>query len=339
QAYRLLVESMQNEFEVCYPLHLGVTEAGDGEDGRIKSAIGIGTLLEDGIGDTIRVSLTEDPEFEIPVCKDIVKRYSIAKQRADVPFMDKIPYDPYNYRRRTSTQVSTIGGKQVPVVVANFLDKNDISTLDLEAIGYRYDADLDKWNISDGAADYIYTGIQLVNFALPGTLKVLVDHSTWLKAADNEKYFPLFSLEELTTEPIKSPTLNFLSVDVSEVSEWGTMFKVIIADPTIVVCLESTGDSSLLMIRRFICEMMNRGINNPVVLKVKSIQEMVDEQLIHFSTESGALLLDGMGDGIWLLNNTKEEPKTLKMSGRTYLEVKNNDQFLNNTAFSILQAT
>src|SRR5580693_7267567 len=75
QAYRLLVRKMEEEFGVIYPLHLGVTEAGDGEDGRIKSAIGIGTLLEDGIGDTIRVSLTEDPEFEIPVCRDIVNRY------------------------------------------------------------------------------------------------------------------------------------------------------------------------------------------------------------------------------------------------------------------------
>src|SRR6185436_17117457 len=75
QAYRLLIQTMQNEFGICYPLHLGVTEAGDGEDGRIKSAIGIGSLLEDGIGDTIRVSLTEDPEFEVPVCKDLVKRY------------------------------------------------------------------------------------------------------------------------------------------------------------------------------------------------------------------------------------------------------------------------
>ena len=79
QAYRLLIQTMQQEFGVCYPLHLGVTEAGDGEDGRIKSAIGIGTLLEDGIGDTIRVSLTEDPEFEIPVCLDLVKRYNNRK--------------------------------------------------------------------------------------------------------------------------------------------------------------------------------------------------------------------------------------------------------------------
>src|ERR1700760_2735858 len=80
QAYRLLVRQMQVEFNACYPLHLGVTEAGDGEDGRIKSAIGIGTLLEDGIGDTIRVSLIEDPELEIPVCKDLVKRYADHRQ-------------------------------------------------------------------------------------------------------------------------------------------------------------------------------------------------------------------------------------------------------------------
>ena len=103
QAYRLLVQKMVEEFGECYPLHLGVTEAGDGEDGRIKSAIGIGTLLEDGIGDTIRVSLTEDPEFEIPVCRDIVKRYANRNGCQSVtPFADNkhLPYDPFVYRRR-----------------------------------------------------------------------------------------------------------------------------------------------------------------------------------------------------------------------------------------------
>src|ERR1700748_755341 len=95
QAYRLLVQKMDEEFQECYPLHLGVTEAGDGEDGRIKSAIGIGTLLEDGIGDTIRVSLTEDPELEIPVCKDLVKRYADHRQLTTdhrIASLDKLPY-------------------------------------------------------------------------------------------------------------------------------------------------------------------------------------------------------------------------------------------------------
>jgi len=146
QAYRLLVKTMTDEFGECYPLHLGVTEAGDGEDGRIKSAIGIGTLLEDGIGDTIRVSLTEDPEFEIPVCRDIVKRYSKRESREvqteyqtngdkqvviqhvniteeldakDVPTVTKIPYSPFEYKRREAYAVDNIGGKQVPVVVAD----------------------------------------------------------------------------------------------------------------------------------------------------------------------------------------------------------------------------
>src|SRR5690242_19878702 len=103
EAYRLLVHTMFEEFHECYPLHLGVTEAGDGEDGRIKSAVGIGTLMEDGLGDTIRVSLTEDPELEIPVCKDLVSRYEIGSQRSDgvnIPDMEKISYDPFNYQRR-----------------------------------------------------------------------------------------------------------------------------------------------------------------------------------------------------------------------------------------------
>src|ERR1700761_4214602 len=113
QAYRLLIKAMDEEFGACYPLHLGVTEAGDGEDGRIKSAIGIGTLLEDGIGDTIRVSLTEDPEFEIPVCKDLLKRYPRKEAATGIPPIEKIPYSPFDYRRRTTWSVGPIGSAHV----------------------------------------------------------------------------------------------------------------------------------------------------------------------------------------------------------------------------------
>src|SRR5690606_23350984 len=121
QAYRLLVKTMQDEFKECYPLHLGVTEAGDGEDGRIKSAIGIGTLLEEGIGDTIRVSLTEDPEFEIPVCQDLIKRYDNAHNTpANVHEEMTLPYQPLQYKKRASREVANIGVPQVPIVVADF---------------------------------------------------------------------------------------------------------------------------------------------------------------------------------------------------------------------------
>jgi (E)-4-hydroxy-3-methylbut-2-enyl-diphosphate synthase len=106
QAYRLLAQVMDKEFGVCYPLHLGVTEAGDGEDGRIKSAIGIGSLLEDGLGDTIRVSLTEDPEFEIPVCQDLVNRYAARTEAApgerEIVPIQHLPYSPFSYARRKS---------------------------------------------------------------------------------------------------------------------------------------------------------------------------------------------------------------------------------------------
>src|SRR5690242_19534083 len=175
QAYRLLVQTMMNEFGESYPLHLGVTEAGDGEDGRIKSAIGIGSLLEDGIGDTIRVSLTEDPEFETPVCRDLVKRYSQSIIKKEPLTNDiRVPYSPFDYKRREARLVDNIGGKHVPVVIADLSRIDKITATHLQSIGYTYDAKTDKWTISDGAADYLFTGHQLIDFALPGTLKVIV---------------------------------------------------------------------------------------------------------------------------------------------------------------------
>ena len=162
---------------------LGVTEAGDGEDGRIKSAIGIGTLLEDGIGDTIRVSLTEDPELEIPVCKDLVKRYEIESQKSEVKSEEinfdsgnsdlKLSYDPFEYKRRETFAVDNIGGKHVPVVIADLSKFEKITPADLQSIGYTYDEATDKWNISDAAADYIFTGNQVLGFCIAGTLKVI----------------------------------------------------------------------------------------------------------------------------------------------------------------------
>ena len=128
-AYRLLIQQMQNEFGESYPLHLGVTEAGDGEDGRIKSAIGIGTLLEDGIGDTIRVSLTEDPELEIPVCRDIVKRYNgrTNERNSTIAPITNLNYNPFEYKKRVSHAVVNIGGTNVPVVVADMSQLTSIT--------------------------------------------------------------------------------------------------------------------------------------------------------------------------------------------------------------------
>lgn len=344
QAYRLLIQKMDEEFGECYPLHLGVTEAGDGEDGRIKSAIGIGTLLEDGIGDTIRVSLTEDPEFEIPVCQDIVKRYNNRQEHTSIQPLSSeekisLPYNPFSYQRRHTETINHIGSANVPVVVADFSDNKMICPENLASIGYKYDATLDKWNIGDAAADYIYTGNQFIDFALPGTLKIIVDHAPWKEKNAPESCFPLISLKKFLELKEAINTLHFVNIDAN--ISWGQIEKTtekLKQSASTCLVIESSNQHAMPSVRRLLIELMDQGINNPVILKVESKDEKIDDQLIHFATESGALLLDGFGDGIWLKNN-ESIIQNIKASGRTYLEVKNNKQFLNNIAFSILQAT
>jgi len=335
QAYRLLVKHMIEEFGECYPLHLGVTEAGDGEDGRIKSAIGIGALLLDGIGDTIRVSLTEDPEFEIPVCQDLLKEIPAPSEQSTQTENIKLPYDPFQYRRRSTHAVLNIGEKQVPIVIADFMQHTVISHEDLHAIGYSYNEATDKWNIGDAAADFIYTGNKNIDFNLPGTLKIICDASTWETHQTNASYYPLFQGESYKHATTKSSTLNFIAVDVANNNDG--LFESIKDDRTVVLCMYASVANGMQVLRNTIAEITMKGIDCPVVIAVESQHKSVDEQLIHFSSNAGALFLDGMGDGIWLMNDPSVMQQQ-KVSGRTYLEVKNNHQFLNNTSFSILQA-
>jgi (E)-4-hydroxy-3-methylbut-2-enyl-diphosphate synthase len=345
QAYRLLIQQMDAEFGEIYPLHLGVTEAGDGEDGRVKSAAGIGTLLEDGIGDTVRVSLTEDPEFEIPVCKDLVKRYTQpAPSTMTIPAIEKIGYSPFVYSRRKTFAVDNIGGKQVPVVVADLSKLSSIQAADLAAIGYRYDAATDKWNISDAAADYVFTGNQVLDFALPGTLKVISYPATAALANDPTKCLPIFDAQGYLESEYKHPVLNFVMVDCysdqTPINDYSYLDQVA-NDPSVVLCLSSQHQQAMPAVRRMFLELINKGINNPVVLITDSNWQTADEHLIHFSTECGALFLDGFGDGICLGMSSKsyETSAVNNASGRNYLNNQSVEQFLNNTAFGILQAT
>lgn len=347
QAYRLLIQQMDAEFGECYPLHLGVTEAGDGEDGRVKSAAGIGTLLEDGIGDTVRVSLTEDPEFEIPVCRDLVKRYtSSARQTQHIPAIEKITYDPFNYQRRESFEVSNIGGKQVPVVIADLSKLDTLTPEKLSAVGYTYDVATDKWNISDMAADYIFTGDQIPDFALPGTLKVIVDSATWKNATDHEKYFPIDDMKTYLNGTVKSNKLNFVMLDCYNDGTLATPDELqqLAADKTVVLCLSSTNDHAMPSVRRAFVELMQQQVKNPVVIIVDSNWQTADEHLIHYATEAGALLLDGFGDGVCFgmsVNSYLQQSETgnADTSGRNYVTNTSVEQFINSTAFSILQAT
>jgi (E)-4-hydroxy-3-methylbut-2-enyl-diphosphate synthase len=348
QAYRLLVKSMVDEFGECYPLHLGVTEAGDGEDGRIKSAVGIGTLLEDGLGDTIRVSLTEDPELEIPVCKDLVKRYGppllqksresittqVENERIKIPPVTKLPYSPFggiNSIRRETFAAGNIGGKNVPVVIADLSRIEKITPTHLQSIGYTYDATTDKWNIGDAAADYIFTGHQIPDFALPGTLKVIVYPEAWKTVVDKKTFFPIWQDSGFVSAEEKSDVLNFVMLDCfHNGADSFSNLDALAHDPTVVLCLSSTNKNAMQSVRRMCIELMNRNIKNPVVLLTDSHWQMPDEHLIHYAAETGALLLDGMGDGI-----------CLGLGRKSYEGLKNTDveKFLNTAAFGILQAT
>ena len=364
QAYRLLIQKMWEEFGECYPLHLGVTEAGDGEDGRVKSAVGIGTLLEDGIGDTIRVSLTEDPELEIPVCKDLVKRYSGESESQKVGRSESqetssgladFPTFRLRYQRRETFAVDNIGGHHVPVVIADLSKIETITPQHLRSVGYNYDEERDKWNISDAAADYIFTGHQLIHFALPGTLKVIVYPAAWNESnvplSPGEglgvRYFPIYEAGGFAGADVVSNELNFVMFDCfsdeTPINDF-TYLDAVANNPNVVLCFFSKTKHAMLNVRRMFIELLNRNINNPVVLMCDSYWQTADEHLIHYATECGALLLDGFGDGLWLgMRKESYEPSAMSYkqntSGRNYLSNATVEQFINNTAFTILQAT
>jgi (E)-4-hydroxy-3-methylbut-2-enyl-diphosphate synthase len=346
QAYRLLIQQMHQEFNELYPLHLGVTEAGDGEDGRIKSAIGIGTLLEDGIGDTIRVSLTEDPELEIPVCLDLVKRYNDLSEAntAMVPELTQLPYSPFEYTRRTTKAVRNIGGKQVPVVIADLSHLSSIKTTDLVAIGYTYDAATDKWAISDAAADYVFIGHTPLDFNLPGTLSIIANPAVCSIANNTEKYHPILDAASYMALDAKHPQLNFVQIDCySDLSPIADELLLQIAkDESVVFCLSSRCNNAMQAVRRMAIKLMQLDIRQPIILVTDSQWKTTDEHLIHFAIETGALLLEGIGDGICLgLSKDAYEASVngSNVSGRNYFNNASIEQLLNTTAFGILQAT
>ena len=194
QAYRLLVNRLQEEGLKPYPLHLGVTEAGDGEDGRIKSSVGIGTLLEDGLGDTIRVSLTEEPEAEVPVAYALARRYDNRAGHATIPPYAHYPVTPFEYNRRFTRQVMNIGGEHhIPRVIADYSRKDKITAASLFGVGYHYSVPLDKWNIADMACDYIYVGDNSIDFEIPGTLGLIYNHSGWENNQQRDRSYPLLT--------------------------------------------------------------------------------------------------------------------------------------------------
>ncbi|WP_426584923.1 (E)-4-hydroxy-3-methylbut-2-enyl-diphosphate synthase [Mucilaginibacter sp. R-33] len=351
QAYRLLVETMVAE-GMNYPLHLGVTEAGDGEDGRIKSAVGIGTLLEDGLGDTVRVSLTEEPEAEAPVAIELVRRYTERKAKSEkqkakeqelsaFSLQPSAWHSPYEYKKRETYEANVfIGGHLVPRVVVDLSKKNLKDPAVLNEAGYLYSPLLDKYNMAEQSVDFVYLANELPSFTLPGNLKQLYNYNTWLKLADKTNCHPVFTLQEYIGDVDRSSKLNLVHLKPADIDSED--FGSIQLDKSLVLVLETDALHGMAEQRSFFFKMEELGLDVPVIVKrsyifesespevgkseseadLKSqISDLTSKLQLYASTDLGALLVDGFGDGIWI--DAPELPTGV----------------ITSTSFGILQAT
>ena len=294
QAYRLAVAMMKKE-GMNYPLHLGVTEAGDGEDGRVKSSVGIGALLEDGIGDTVRVSLTEEPELELPVAKLLIDRYNNRYKHARIPPIVKPLFQPYSYSKRESLLKNNIGNDQVPRVIIDISKEDELTYEHLVNVGYTYSKKLDKWIIADQAVDYIFIGNNKLKFKLPGTLYVIQNIQFWEK---NKQAFPLFTLKEYFKYKGKKGSINFVNISTTEF--FSSNLLKLKKDDSIVLLINTMNDHWVADIRRIFLELEKINWKVPVIINKEYYSITKDEFQLYSSTDIGSLLLDGFGDGIWL---------------------------------------
>lgn len=320
QAYRLLVNKLDEGGFKPYPLHLGVTEAGDGEDGRIKSSVGIGTLLEDGLGDTIRVSLTEAPEAEVPVAITLASPYKSRVGHEPISEINENPINPFEYKRRETIQTANFGGHQVPRVVADFSKKRKVTPASLFALGYNYSVPLDKWNITDTACDYVFLGDNEVDFQIPGTLGLLYIHNTWLKNKTQPRAFPFIRAEHYLEGVEMSPLLNFIYVTIKSLSP--ELIERLRQDKTAVLLIDTYNNHGLAEQRRLFIELINQHCQVPVVIGRAYKDLTVEELQVRAASDIGGLLIDGLGDGVFVA-----------------AENCGGDKVVNETAFNILQAT
>ncbi len=334
EAYRLLVHNMYTELGYLYPSHIGVTEAVYGEDGRIKSAMGIGTLLEEGIGDAIRVSLTEDPEFELKLCKDIVRRYPA------VPLSERVETNPSSLSlpditsmsKRETFYIENIGDQNVPVVITDLSNVESIQRETLAGIDYYYNEATDKWNIGDAAADFVFCGDRDISFPLPGTLKLIYPYHSWTGKQNDPKCFPLLNAQEYLDDSLqRSSQINFVLINTDAGKdiefEQEPLFYRLRKDTKAVVCFSSARQHGAQNMRRLFEEFKKLQIDNPVILMCESNKDTMDESLIHYAIEAGSLLMDGFGNGICL----RKKPGGPVLSGDIKL--------INSIAFGILQAS
>jgi (E)-4-hydroxy-3-methylbut-2-enyl-diphosphate synthase len=303
-AYRLLTARML-ELGMDYPIHLGVTEAGDGLDGRVKSAVGIGALLEDGIGDTIRVSLTEPPEAEIPVAKLFVERYSARKNSKKIPELKTIVKNPFEYKKRETFAVAGFGGKNRVAVVADFTSQKSLDAKSLSQIGVKLSES--GFEISDGSPDFIAskkTGRKTELVALRSSGNTVA------------KCLPVVEFGKTDEKRLRKPVA--IRVNVNDV--FSENFKRLENHKNAIFVLYSDNENFVAEIRRIFFEFDLRNVRNPVVIYNEYDFTDTEKLAVYAATDFGALLLEGYGDGIWIKAKNVDAEKS------------------NELAFAILQA-
>ena len=273
---RLLVAVMEKE-EMAFPLHLGVTEAGDGEDGRIKSALGIGALLTDGLGDTIRVSLSEEPEAEIPVARKLVD-YILARQ--DHPYIPGIETPEFNYlspTRRETNAIRNIGGNNLPVVLADRMDgKTEVNP--------------------QFTPDYIYAGRKLPA-AREANVEYILDADVW---AGEEGTWPAFNYSQLPLMGMCQAELKFLFMPY--MAQTDEVIACLKTHPEVVIISQSNHPNRIGEHRALVHQLMSEGLKNPVIFFQHYQEENAEDLQIKAAADMGALIFDGLCDGIFLFN-------------------------------------
>jgi len=312
-AYRLLVDKLDKSNLKNYPLHLGVTEAGEGEDGRVKSAIGIGALLDDGIGDTVRVSLTEEPEFESPVAKLLVDRYENRSNHRKIKIPENYKFSPFEYDKRESKNIYNIGYDHFPVVISNMSNIDLSEESNLNELGITFDEINKSWIKSDTSPDYLYLGnnsISIKNF----NYDIILDYTSWLEHKDSEGVFPLIDFMDFHNKKIKlvSEKLNFMMVDAKN-SDFLQMTNI---PENFILIIKSDNSHFMAEMRSFFIH--NIKINNPFVLSQSYEMLYSDKLIIYSSTDIGSLFVQGFGDGIFISSNSNDIDEIKKINSLSF---------------------
>ncbi len=319
QANRLMLRQMKLE-KMNLPLHLGVTEAGDRADGRIKSAIGIGTLLGEGIGDTIRVSLTESPENEIPVCNKIINYIKAKEKHEIINYPNVLPFNPYSYSRRNTFEVLNIGSENVPVVIADLSNFKRITKKDFLALGYSLNNNI-YVKSSDQTPDYIYIGSNVINYESYIGIQFISDYKTWKTHYSNKTHFyPLTLTNNFTDKSINETKTKFLQISYSDLTN---EFIERIKNFTNLVLL--TGSENLNFVgeqRAIIAKLQKNNCEIPVIPFHSYIQNNIEDFQVQSSCDFGSLFIDGLANGIMISSGER-------ISARNTISV----------AFGILQAS